>query len=337
MTPNTVVKPIGFAIATILALALPWISPNLYYLHIFTMIAVYWILISTLNLLVGFTGQLSIGHVGLLAIGAYTYCLIAPFGGEWPYLALLAGGFIGGLIGLGLGLPSLRLPGFYFAMVTLAFGLIVSELALAEQWLTNGSVGLEAPSLPAPFNTQTTFHLFVVTIAAVITLMTWNLSRFMWGRAMISVRDSDVAAMSVGVSIFRTKLTVFVFSGVTAGIAGGLYAASQSYITPDAFIPDLGMFFFTAIIVGGRGVIVGPLIGTAILAALPEISGPFQRYGVLFNGVALLFVVLVAPGGVSELISTIHNRISGKGRRPAAPADLDVLKTIITGATVHVG
>ncbi|MEA2743412.1 MAG: branched-chain amino acid transport system permease protein, partial [Acetobacteraceae bacterium] len=135
------------------AALLPYITGNLYYLHVATVIGVYWVLIATLNLLVGFTGQLSVGHVGLLAIGAYAFCLLAGGLGWNPFLALLAGGAICAVIGLLLGLPSLRLPGFYFAMATLAFGLIVSELALAEQWLTNGSVGMPAPSFPAPFDT----------------------------------------------------------------------------------------------------------------------------------------------------------------------------------------
>ena len=197
------------------------LTGNLYYLHVATLIGVYWVLIATLNLLVGYTGQLSVGHVGLLAIGAYAFCILAGEQGWNPFLALLAGGAICALIGLLLGLPSLRLPGFYFAMVTLAFGLIVSELALAEQWLTNGSVGMPAPSFPAPFDTPQGFYWLVLGIAGFVTWLSWNLARLMWGRAMVAVRDSTVAAPSVAVPIYRTKLIVFVFSGFTAGIAGG--------------------------------------------------------------------------------------------------------------------
>ena len=103
--------------------------------------------------------------------------------------------------------------------------------------------------------------------------MTANLARLMWGRAMVALRDSTVAASSVAVPIYIVKLMVFVFSGFTAGISGGLYATSQSYITPDAFIVNLGIYFFVAIIIGGRGVIIGPFIGAAVLAAIPELVG----------------------------------------------------------------
>lgn len=326
------VRPLIVGIFAVFAAALPYITGNLYYLHVATIIGVYWVLISTLNLLVGFTGQLSVGHVGLLAIGAYAFCLLGGGQGWNPFLALFAGGTICAFIGLLLGLPSLRLPGFYFAMATLAFGLIVSELALAEQWLTNGSVGMPAPSFPAPFDTPWGFYWLVLGIGAFITWMTWNLARLMWGRAMVALRDSTVAASSVAVPIYFTKLMVFVFSGFTAGIAGGLYATSQSYITPDAFIVNLGIYFFVAIIIGGRGVIIGPFIGAAVLAAIPELVGPLAKYGTFFYGFILLMVVLVLPGGFGELITNLSAKLR---REPQVSTniepDLEALRLAIRG------
>jgi branched-chain amino acid transport system permease protein len=314
----------------VFAALLPYITGNLYYLHVATVIGVYWVLIATLNLLVGFTGQLSVGHVGLLAIGAYAFCLLAGGQGWNPFLALLAGGAICAVIGLLLGLPSLRLPGFYFAMATLAFGLIVSELALAEQWLTNGSVGMPAPSFPAPFDTPWGFYWLVLGIAAFITWMTANLARLMWGRAMVALRDSTVAASSVAVPIYFTKLMVFVFSGFTAGVSGGLYATSQSYITPDAFIVNLGIYFFVAIIIGGRGVIIGPFIGAAVLAAIPELVGPLAKYGTFFYGFILLLVVLVLPGGFGELISNLAARLRREPQvATSIEPDLEALRIAI--------
>jgi branched-chain amino acid transport system permease protein len=302
----------------VFAALLPYITGNLYYLHVATVIGVYWVLIATLNLLVGFTGQLSVGHVGLLAIGAYAFCLLAGGQGWNPFIGLL------------LGLPSLRLPGFYFAMATLAFGLIVSELALAEQWLTNGSVGMPAPSFPAPFDTPWGFYWLVLGIAAFITWMTANLARLMWGRAMVALRDSTVAASSVAVPIYVTKLMVFVFSGFTAGISGGLYATSQSYITPDAFIVNLGIYFFVAIIIGGRGVIIGPFIGAAVLAAIPELVGPLAKYGTFFYGFILLLVVLVLPGGFGELITNLAARLRREPQvSTSIEPDLDALRIAV--------
>ena len=323
----------ALVVVFIVAAAFPWLAPNLYYLHVVTMIGVYWVLIATLNLLVGYTGQLSIGHVGLLAVGAYAFCLLVGSSGWNPFLAMLAGGALCALVGLLLGLPSLRLPGFYFAMVTLAFGLIVTELALAEQWLTNGSVGMAAPDFPPPFDTHEGFYWFVMGIAGTVTWLCWNLGRFMWGRAMIALRDSTVAAQSVAVPIYRTKLIVFVFSGFTAGIAGALYATSQSYITPDAFIVNLGVFFFVSIIIGGRGVIVGPFIGAAVLTALPELVGPLAKYASFFYGVVLLIVVLAMPGGVDEMLRSVSQRLRRNADvKTSIEPDLDKLRAAIRQA-----
>lgn len=288
---------------------LPWWAGDQYQIHLAALIAVYWILVAGLNLVVGFTGQLSIGHVGLLAIGAYAFTILAGRY-EWsPWIALLASGSIGGVCGLLLGLPSLRLPGFYFAMATMAFALIVAEITLALGDLTGGGVGLAVPGFSAPFDSPAGFYLLLLGIAALITWFTWNVARFPWGRALVAIRDNPVAAESVGVPVFRMKLAVFVLSGITAGVAGALFASLQSYITPDTFVFELGLFFFVCIIIGGRSSIVGPLVGTAVLTALPELVAPLAKLGNLFYGVLLLAVVLLVPEGIGRLFEVLLARL----------------------------
>jgi ABC-type branched-subunit amino acid transport system permease subunit len=283
MTEHSRTARIGALIlGAVILLALPFIVHDQYQLHLAQLIGVYWILIAGLNLVVGYSGQLSVGHVGLLAVGAYTFAIIAGRYDVAPLLALIACGAFGGLCGFLLGLPSLRLPGFYFAMVTLAFAVIVTEQSVAQTDLTGGGVGLPVPGFAAPFDSPTGFYWLILAVAAVVTWLTWNIGRLMWGRALIGVRDSEVAARSVGISVYRVKLIVFVFSGVTAGIAGGLFASLQSYITPDTFIFELGLFFFTCIIIGGRGSIIGPFVGTVILTAIPEVVAPLAKLGNFF-------------------------------------------------------
>ena len=305
--------PTRRAIETLIVLGLlatlPLWARDQYQLHVALLIGVYWILIAGLNLVVGFSGQLSIGHVGLLAIGAYTFAIVAGTHGISPYLAALGAGGIGALCGLLLGLPSLRLPGFYFAMATLAFALIVSELILAQGDLTGGGVGLAVPGFPAPFDSPQGFYWLVLIAALIVTGMTWNVSRYMWGRALIAVRDSVVAAQAVGVPVFRAKLTVFVFSGFTAGIAGALFGSLQSYITPDTFVFELGLFFFVCIIIGGRGALIGPLIGTAVLTALPELVAPLAKWSTFFYGLLLLFVVLLVPEGIGRVVEVLREKL----------------------------
>jgi len=294
-------RAVGVLLALAALVSLPWWAADQYQVHLVSLIAVYWILIAGLNLVVGFSGQLSIGHVGLLAIGAYGFAILAGTHGWPPFAALAACGALGALCGFLLGLPSLRLPGFYFAMATMAFALIVSELSLSLGNLTGGGVGLPVPAFGAPFDTPDGFYFLVLGLAVAVTWLTANAARSMWGRALVAIRDNPVAAESVGVPVFRLKLLVFVLSGATAGVAGAAFAALQSYITPDTFVFELGLFFFVCIIIGGRGSIAGPLLGTVVLTALPELVAPLAKLGNLFYGLLLLAVVLLVPEGIGRI------------------------------------
>jgi len=141
----------------LLCCSIPLWAKDQYQIHIASLIAIYWVLVSGLNLVVGYTGQLSIGHVGLLSIGSYAFAILAGKLGFDPYLSMLISGCLGGLCGLVLGLPSLRLPGFYFAMATMAFSLIVNELVLAQKEITGGGIGLPGPLFNAPFDSPIGF------------------------------------------------------------------------------------------------------------------------------------------------------------------------------------
>jgi len=301
-------KPAALVVAGLLAVTFPFWAGDQYQLHLAALIAVFWVLIGGLNLVVGYTGQLSIGHVGLLAIGAYTFSILAGTQGLHPVIATAAAGALCGLFGLLLGLPSLRLPGFYFAMATMAVALIVGEFIMANDELTGGGIGLAAPTFPAPFDSPEGFYYLALALAALVTWLTWNVARRMWGRGLVAIRDQPVTAQAVGVPVFRAKLKVFVFSGVTAGVAGAVFASLQSYITPDTFVFELSLFFFVCIIIGGRGSIVGPLVGTVILTALPELVAPLAKLGNFFYGLLLLAVVLLVPEGIGRLFEVITER-----------------------------
>lgn len=314
-------KTLSLILGAILIATLPFWAGDQYQLHLAALIAVYWILIAGLNLVVGFTGQLSIGHVGLLSIGSYTFAILAGKMGVDPTLSVFISGLLGGLCGLALGLPSLRLPGFYFAMATMAFSMIVNEIVLAQVDLTGGGIGLPGPMFPKPFDSPVGFYYLVTAIALFVTWLTWNIARRMWGRAFISIRDNPVAAQAVGVPVFKAKLLAFVFSGITAGVSGAVFASLQSYITPDTFVFELSMFFFVCIIIGGRGSIIGPFLGTVVLTALPELVSPLAKLGNFFYGLLLLVVVLVVPEGIGRMFEIISERLRPRTvhREPITP------------------
>jgi branched-chain amino acid transport system permease protein len=325
-------KTLSLIVGAILIATLPFWAGDQYQLHLAALIAVYWILIAGLNLVVGFTGQLSIGHVGLLSIGSYTFAILAGKMGVDPTLSVFVSGLLGGLCGLALGLPSLRLPGFYFAMATMAFSMIVNEIVLAQVDLTGGGIGLPGPMFPKPFDSPIGFYYLVTAIALFVTWLTWNIARRMWGRAFISIRDNPVAAQAVGVPVFKAKLLAFVFSGITAGVSGAVFASLQSYITPDTFVFELSMFFFVCIIIGGRGSIIGPFLGTVVLTALPELVSPLAKLGNFFYGLLLLVVVLVVPEGIGRMFEIISERLRPRivHREPITP-DLNRLAKALKG------
>jgi len=272
-----------------------------------TRACIYWVLVSGLNLVVGFAGQIAIGWVALLTLGAYVTSVFTAgtvMPELSPYLALLIAGVFGAIFGVIVGLPALRLRTFYFAMTTLGFATIVTQIALAWKSVTGGGVGVPGPVFPWPFASPWGFYFFCLGLAVICTWMTTNVAASRFGRSLVAIRDAEVAAEAVGISKPALLVTVFLFSG----IAGGLFASLQSYITPDAFTFDLSVLFFIAILIGGRGSILGPLLGTIILTALPEFAAPLVAWSTFLYAALLLAIVLIVPGGIAEMLDFKNRR-----------------------------
>jgi branched-chain amino acid transport system permease protein len=310
------------------AMILPFVS-NDYWALIGTRAAIYWVLVSGLNLVVGFAGHLAIGYVALLTLGAYTTSVLVA-GNVMPplpvFAALPVAGCVGAVFGVIVGLPALRLRTFYFAMSTLGFATIVTQIALAWQSVTGGGIGIAGPEFPAPFNTAWGYYYLCVALAAFCTWMSANVAHSRFGRALVAVRDAEVAAEAAGISKPRMLIAIFLFAGALAAIAGGLFASLQTYITPDAFTFDLSILFFIAILIGGRGSILGPMLGTIILTILPEIAAPLAAWSTFLYAALLLVIVLAMPGGIAALLDFRNRRPLASNRaivpRPTALASV---------------
>jgi ABC-type branched-subunit amino acid transport system ATPase component/ABC-type branched-subunit amino acid transport system permease subunit len=290
-----------------------------------TRACVYWVLVSGLNLVVGFAGQIAIGWVALLTLGAYTTSVLAAGNvtpAFPPYLALAIAATVGAVFGLIIGLPALRLRTFYFAITTLGFATIVTQVALAWQSVTGGGVGVPGPIFPEPFSSQWGFYYFCFGLAAICTWMTANVAASRFGRALTAIRDAEVAAEASGISKPALLVPIFLFSGAVAAVAGGLFASLQSYITPDAFTLDLSVLFFIAILIGGRGSILGPLLGTVLLTVLPELAAPLVAWSTFLYAVLLLVIVLAIPGGIAEILDFKNRRPLESGRAIIPRPDL---------------
>ncbi len=323
---------VSFLLLAIAAACLPLLDDS-YMGVIATRACIYWILISGLNLVVGYAGQIAIGWVALLTLGAYTTAVLtagAVMPEISPYLALLASGAIGAVFGVVVGLPALRLRTFYFAMTTLGFATIVTQIALAWKDVTGGGIGVAGPVLPWPFAPGWGFYYFCLALAALCTWMTANIAASRFGRSLVAIRDAEVAAEASGVAKPALLVTVFVFSGALAGVAGGLFSSLQSYITPDAFTFDLSVLFFIAILIGGRGSILGPLLGTILLTVLPEIAAPLVAWSTFLYAALLLLIVLLIPGGIAEMLD-YRNRRPLEQHREIVPRP-ELLPRLLDGA-----
>ncbi|MEI9924991.1 MAG: branched-chain amino acid ABC transporter ATP-binding protein/permease [Bradyrhizobium sp.] len=320
------------------AMILPFIS-NDYWALIGTRAAIYWVLVCGLNLVVGFAGHLAIGYVALLTLGAYVTSVLVA-GNVLPpvpvFAALPVAGCVGAMFGVIVGLPALRLRTFYFAMSTLGFATIVTQIALAWQSVTGGGIGIAGPEFPAPFNTAWGYYYLCIAFAAAGTWMSANVAHSRFGRALIAVRDAEVAAEATGISKPRMLIWIFLLAGALAAIAGGLFASLQTYITPDAFTFDLSILFFIAILIGGRGSILGPMLGTIILTILPEIAAPLAAWSTFLYAVLLLVIVLAMPGGIAALLDFRNRRPLASNRAIVPrPAALDaVMRTGVSGRTL---
>jgi len=294
---------IGIATA---AIAMALVSES--YTHfVLALVALTTIVGVGLNVLLGLSGQVSLGHVGFYAIGAYVSAILMTHGVSF-WLALPAAGVLAGLIGALLALPALRVAGPYLAMVTIAFAFIVQHGTIEWRSLTGGQNGLMSFAPPTLFGrpfAERENAILAVLLAAVSLHLFRKFAASGWGRAMIAVRDSETAARSIGLNPVTIKSASFAISAVFAGLAGAIYSPLLMFVAPDSFPFSQSILFLLAIIVGGAGSLFGPVVGAAITVLLPELLSQLAEYRLLFVGILLLGVLWLAPEGVIGLVSRL--------------------------------
>jgi len=295
----------------VVVLGWPWAAPR-YFVFLASLIVINAIVAIGLNLLTGYTNQLSFGHAGFLAIGAYAAAILTIRAPLVPLpVTLLAAGLVTAAVGLALGVPCLRLEGLYLAMATLAFGFVVVEAILNLDWLTRGNDGLRVPAArigPWALTTDTSRYYVVVTVAALLILAARNITRTRTGRALLAVRESEIAAQASGVHLAAYKTLAFVVSAFYTGVAGGLFALVVGFLSPDSFDVFLSVDFVAMIIVGGLGSILGSVMGAAVITTLNDSLAGFQSYRPLVFGAILIVSMLFMPGGIASALHKIQPR-----------------------------
>jgi branched-chain amino acid transport system permease protein len=284
--------------------AFPLLTDNGFHLRLAFMVGVNYLAAAGLNVLVGHTGQKSLGHAGLFAVGAYTVALLTARLGWNPWLAFAAAGVMAGLFGVVIALPALRVRGPALAMVTIGFGIVVEKVVSEWQDVFAGQQGIYGvvpPAIGGAALNDRQWVWFVGLLCLAAHVLIRFLLRGKFGRAFQAVNTSEVAAESVGVSVYRFKALAFVISAVTVGLAGALIAQQNQYINSDFITFNLSVFFLLIVLFGGSS-IYGPLLGAIVLTLLDAFLAEWPGLQHFTYGALLLFALYAMPDGLSGAI-----------------------------------
>lgn len=310
--------------------------------NIMALAGIYASVVIGLNLLVGYAGQISLGHAAFFGLGAYTTAIICCRYAWFPtWLGVFCGVLLAGIIGWLIGVPVLRLKGHYLAMATLGLGEIAFILFTQLRGITGGTIGIpqglsvrvsEIPSLSLfgfRFDTDLKFFFLAWGLAMLLMLVNMNVIRSRVGRGLRALHSSEVAADAMGVNTSRYKTQVFVLSAMFAGLGGALFAHFQRYINPESFVFSVSVLFVTMVVVGGMGNLWGPVVGVVVLTFLPQViqAAPlwipglprsltnFSNYSLVLYGLLLIIFVMFMPKGIAEGLSRAAAFVSRRAKR----------------------
>lgn len=309
-----------------------------YMVYFMSLIAVYVIVAVGLNILMGFAGQISIGHTGFFAIGAYTSVIAMLRFGLPFWVAMPLAGLVSAVVGFLLGIPALRLSGFYLAVATLGFGVAVPLVILNTESISGGHMGLESPR-PVFFGYKLAsdlsyFYLVFAVMLLLLAVAYWLLGTKA-GRAWVALRDSETAAQAMGVNLAYYKTLAFAVSAFYTGVAGSLDAHMISSIHPEGYTLQQSIQFLTFIVVGGMGSIPGSIMGAVFLTIVqqmvsvgfPGLESRFKDLPTILYGVLLIVAVMFLPGGLAGIAEKVRDLIWRAQHRQVAPEAGAVLES----------
>jgi len=333
------VRALAASLGALALLTLPFWLANPYHQHVVIMAGIFTILALSLNLLLGYTGQLSLGHAGFFGIGAYTAALLA-LSWQWPFwLTLPSAALTAGLAGLGIGRLALKVRGAYFVLVTISFAGVISLVSINWMELTNGPLGLPGvPPAELPwlsFRTKRAYYYLVLLAGALTYLVCHRVVRSRLGRAFLALRENEALAESVGVDPTRTLVAAAVLSAAMAGVAGGLYAHYTRFVSPEVFLFSYTVTMVIMVVAGGKGTLAGPVVGAVLFTALPEAlrEAMAWQWQMLAYGVLLVLLVFFLPRGIVPALrphvvrapAVPAQSVRGQAAEGAVPAPCEVL------------
>ena len=308
-------------------LIFPFIVTNNYFLHLVNLAMIFAVMTLSLNILSGCTGLMSVGHIAFYGIGAYTSAILTTEFGAPVFFGFLMAGVFSALGSLLLGLPTMRLRGMYFAVATLAFGEVIYQLIVNLVDVTGGTRGIKNIPSPLVFGMSIRrygdYYYLCFAILALTIFCCRNLIYSRPGRAMLAIRENDIAAEAMGVNIVWYKLISFMVSAFFAGVAGALYAHQVRYISPETFASSESSAVLAMMVVGGIGSIAGAVLGGMSLTVLPELLRGFGNIRLVIYGAAVVAIIIFAPKGLGGLIERVDGFLCGNTKkRPPRPSEV---------------
>ncbi len=301
---------IGLYIIMAVLLVLPFVLPNSFYVDLAIRMAINAIVVLGLNLLIGFAGQISLGHAGFLGIGAYATAALPSHFGWHPMLALLAGAAAAGLLAAIVARPIFKLKGHYLAMATLGLGIIINIVVRNEAAWTGGPGGMPVPAMSlAGFEISGDKHWYWI-VAVLLSVSVWaslNLIDSPFGRALRALHGSEVASKVVGVDVVRYKVAIFVLSAVFASIMGSVTAHYVGFVTPNLADFFHSIELVTMVVIGGMASVYGSVVGAVLLTALPQALTSFEGWETVIFGAILMLCMIFLPKG---LVPTLAAKFS---------------------------
>lgn len=290
------------------AASLPLFISNNYYQGLCVLWACYVIIVSGLNIVSGYAGQVSLGHAGLFAVGAYATAILNTTAGLSFWLSVPIATVLTGFAGLLLGYPALRVTGPYLALVTIAFNFLVEKIVLAGGSFTgaaSGKYGLEQPFInQGVAYGYSGFYFLCAVLAIASVVVCHHLVNSRWGRAWNGLRSDETVAEICGIDVVRAKLAAFVISALFAGLGGALWAHFQGAVNIEALGLSESLLLLLMLLVGGQRTIIGPVVGAAVMVALPAVLTYVEDYRLILYGLALALVVIVMPNGLVGLFGS---------------------------------
>lgn len=293
----------GFFVFAALVVSLPVLMPNNYFVTVVGVtIGLHIILAVSLNLFMGFAGQISLGHAAFFGMGAYTSAILTTRYGVNPWLAILIALILVAVIANAIARPILKLKGHYLAMATLGFGIIVNIIMVQEVQFTGGPDGMSGVPALSLFGWEIDSDLKWYAVIAVVmlfsVLVSLNIVESRAGRALKAVHGSEIAAQTMGVDTVKTKNQVFVLSALLTCFAGSLFAHQQAFVSPVSFNFFFSIELVTMVVLGGLGSTFGAVFGAIVLTLLPELLVVFEDYEVLIFGAILMSIMIFLPQGL---------------------------------------